>query len=86
MHPKDYCVRWIPELYGIQPSEWGYKAACIRELSKVTGAVEGTIKGWGADFNKHPGYVAIMLDYVNALREISTSAKILPPPDLDKNS
>lgn len=66
MSPSDFCAKWIPILYGIMPDERGYKAACIKELTAVTGLTESTIKNsWGANMANYPKSVENTLYWAN---------------------
>lgn len=85
MHPQDYCIKWVPRLYGIHPEDRGFKARSITELARVTGLKEGSIKGWGADYEKHPAIVATLLSYVDFILEIEQTLEHSPLPPLDKN-
>lgn len=84
LEPLDFCNIWIPKIYGIQPNERGFKAACIRELTKITGTQYTTIeRNWGADFSDRPDWVPRVLrreHMLNRIREIVN----LSPDDLDK--
>lgn len=51
MSPSEYCEKWIPIIYGIEPDERGYRAKCIIELSSVTEFATSTIEGWGSDLD-----------------------------------
>lgn len=71
--PKEYCDRWVTKRSGLQPDEWGYSSACVRELANALGCSEVTVRGWGKDFGKHPEYVKVNLsnvDKLNAIAEI----------------
>jgi hypothetical protein len=74
--PKEYCDRWVTKKSGLQPDEWGYASACVRELAKVLGCSETTVRGWGRDFGKFPEYVRASLSNVDKLNAI---AEILDP-------
>ncbi|WP_449416068.1 hypothetical protein [Phormidium nigroviride] len=78
LEPQDYCAKWIPKYYGKQPGEWGYRAACVREIQRVTELDDRTIENWGRDFAKCPKYVHVMLrmaDIINQMRDLAG----LPP-------
>jgi hypothetical protein len=74
--PKEYCDKWVTKKSGLQPDEWGYASACVRELAKVLGCSEITVRGWGKDFSKYPDYVTVNLSNVDKLNAI---AEILEP-------
>ena len=69
--PKEYCDRWVTKKSGLQPDEWGYSSACVRELANALGCSEVTVRGWGKDFSRHPEYVALFF----MLRPISFRMK-----------
>jgi hypothetical protein len=67
LEPLDFCNIWIPKLYGIQPNERGFKAACIKELAKITGTGYATIeRNWAADFSDRPEWVPRLLRRTHA--------------------
>jgi hypothetical protein len=68
--PKEYCDKWVSQKTGIQPDEWGYTSACVRELSNVLGLSEIAIRKWGKDFDKHPDYVRVNLGNIDKLNDI----------------
>jgi hypothetical protein len=35
--PKEYCDKWVTKRSGLQPDEWGYASACVRELASALG-------------------------------------------------
>ena len=74
--PSQYCQRWVEKLTGICPHERGYRAACIRELAKVTGLkIRSIDNNWSKNFQNYPSWVLIPLrnaDLVNQMREIIT--------------
>jgi hypothetical protein len=73
VEPKEFCDRWVPELLGVQPGEWGYVAACKRLLSSATGYPVRSIENWGKDFKGAPKTVAITLLKEHQLNEIRGS-------------
>lgn len=78
LEPLDYCQKWVPKYYGKQPGDWGYKAACIRELMRVTQKSQKAIEAWGAEFSGRPEDVLVILrqaDIINQVRELTA----LPP-------
>jgi hypothetical protein len=83
LEPRDFCNIWIEKLYGIKPDERGFKAACIKELAKITGTRYATIeRNWGADFSDRPSWVPRLLrreHMLNRIREVVN----LSPEDLD---
>lgn len=74
LEPEEYCAKWVPVYQGKKPGERGYRAACIRELAKISGVKESTIDiNWGANFEKRPQYLPRMLklaDIINQLKQI----------------
>lgn len=73
LEPLAYCLKWVPRFYKKQPEERGFKAACIRELMRVTELDKKTIEGWGADFSKRPKHVLVMMrqaDIINQVRDL----------------
>ena len=76
--PKEYCDKWVTKRSGLQSDEWGYASACVRELARVLGCSEVTIRKWGKDFSKHPEYVELSLSNVDKLNAI---AEILQPKE-----
>lgn len=69
--PKDYCDKWITKKTGLQPDEWGYASACVRELSKVLGCSEIAVRKWGKDFQKCPEHIGLSLANVDKLNSIA---------------
>ena len=83
LEPQEYCEKWIPTLYGKQPGERGYKAACIRELARVSGvSPENIERNWGLTdlaFDSAPSYLPRMLRMADIINQ---AVKVLPlPPD-----
>ena len=83
LKPQEYCEKWVPILYGRQPGERGYKAACIRELARVSGVEADTIeRNWGLTnmaFDAAPAYLPRMLRMADIINQ---AVKTLPlPPD-----
>ena len=80
LEPEEYCKRWVPIYQGKQPGERGYRAACIRELAKVSGIKASTIDiNWGANFENRPHYLPRMLKLAHIINQIK---QIFPlPPD-----
>ncbi len=74
MEPQEYCRKWVPIYQGKKPGERGYRAACVRELAKISGVKESTIDiNWGSDFAQRPGYLPRMLtlaDVINSVKQI----------------
>ena len=74
LEPQEYCRKWVPIYQGKKPGERGYRAACVRELAKVSGVKESTIDiNWGSDFSERPGYLPRMLtlaDVINSVKQI----------------
>lgn len=75
MLPKDYCEKWIPLLYDLNPGDYGYKRACIDELSKLTGFATKTVKNWDSEFGKAPVQAKIICGLMDRLRTIEKHCK-----------
>ena len=69
MNPADYCATWVAKMYNIQPNEYGYKGLCIKELHRITGYSEKTIKNWGANFERAPQVVRRLCTMANILNQ-----------------
>jgi hypothetical protein len=83
LEPLEYCFKWVPIYQDKNPGERGYRAACVRELAKISGVKESTIDiNWGADFSERPSYLSKML----ALADIINSMKQIFPLPLDSPS
>ncbi len=70
MEPWDYCLIWVRS---IRPSDFGYRAECVRELVKATFGqykFETINRGWGAKFEKRPEGVLKLLEVSHTLRTI----------------
>jgi hypothetical protein len=74
--PSEYCEKWVTKICGLQPDERGYKSACVRELMRVTGLAESTIREWGIDyvkFNEKPSKAVLAAlkwaDQINSVKE-----------------
>ena len=76
LEPTEYCEKWIPKLYQIQPDERGYHTACVRELSKVLYLNEGSVRNWGLSFKKCPDYVKHFLRLVDVVRQVQVSVDL----------
>lgn len=80
---EDFLHRWIPKLYGIQPDEYGFRKACITELSRL---MSGVITARGIDKNwkwqngqtDYPPYVKPLLDLADEKYRIMEQLKVLP--------
>ena len=75
MLPKDYCEKWIPLLYGVNPREYGYRKACVHELSNRTGFAIKTVQNWGSEFEKAPVQAKIICGLIDKLRMVEACCK-----------
>ncbi len=78
MTPSDYCSKWVPILYNLNPGDRGYRAACNREISKVTGVSSNTVSQWGKDLENYHPLIEIILAYRDKLNNIQMAIGILP--------
>ncbi|MGK7887589.1 MAG: hypothetical protein AB4057_23545 [Crocosphaera sp.] len=49
LEPKEFCRKWVPKIYGIQPGtkgKRGYRKASLELLSYVCDAPKSTCAGW----------------------------------------
>lgn len=69
LSPADYCAKWVTAMYNIEPSEYGYKGFCIKELHRITGYSEKTIKNWGTNFERAPQVVRRICTMANILNQ-----------------
>ena len=70
MEPWDYCLVWVKN---IRPSEFGYRAECVRELVKATFGqykFETINRGWGAKFEKRPEGALKLIEVSHTLRTV----------------
>ena len=55
MTPKEYCEKWVAPQFPVDPKtgkrKRGYRAECIRQLSKATKISESRIKNWGSELD-----------------------------------
>jgi len=80
---EEFCQNWIPKLYGLQPDEYGYRKACITELTRL---MEGAITAKGIDKNwkwndgqeEYPGYVRPLLSLAHQKYTIMEALGVLP--------
>ena len=82
MTAPEFCQKWIPILYNLQPTDRGYKAACIRELAQITSLTERAIKGWGDDLGSHPDSVKRTLYWANMGYAFKYAIGIRPNQDI----
>jgi hypothetical protein len=75
LKPSEFCRRWIENP---PPGEWGYRAACIRELVRVTGLTKDAINKWGPDLDDCPDIVEILLRKEDIIRQVQHLTH--PPP------
>ena len=69
LSPAEYCAKWVTLMHDIKPTEYGYKGLCIKELHRITGYSEKTIKNWGADFERAPQVVSRLCTMANILNQ-----------------
>ncbi|RUT03877.1 hypothetical protein DSM106972_047910 [Dulcicalothrix desertica PCC 7102] len=78
MEPEEYCRKWVPIYQDKKPGERGYRAACIRELARVSGVKGTTIDiNWGSDFSERPSYLPKMLALahtINLMKQMFSQA------------
>ena len=74
--PSDYCEKWVTKISGYRSDARGYRSACVRELMRVTGLAESTIREWGKDyskFNENPSKSVLAAlkwaDQINSVKE-----------------
>ncbi len=79
MEPRDFCRHWVKSPL---PGNWGYQQACIKLLASTTGLVEGTINGWGRDFQDRPDYILNILEKDHILRSIQQKTSSVSDPTL----
>lgn len=87
MTPKEYCEYWIPIKTELNPGDWGYRAACDREISEITSIPVGTIKGWGKEFENCPESVERTLNYAHFIGRLEIMFQEIlkkPQDNLDK--
>jgi hypothetical protein len=80
LEPSDYCAKWVPAFHGKNPGERGYRAACLRELARVSGFQESTINNWGTHFEKRPDHFLYLLRWVDIVNQVRQA--VLLPPDI----
>lgn len=62
MRVEAYLQKWVPLLHGIDVNEGRWQSACIRELSRISGATEDNIRSnWGRNFDKAPRSLGLLL-------------------------
>lgn len=67
--PREYCLKWIPTLYGKDPNAYGFRKACIAELAWLTGNTEKSVDNWGKDFEKAPKAIERVCEMADLLNE-----------------
>lgn len=71
LEPEEFCNKWIPKIYGIQPGESLYTKACIEEFLLIlgtTGLTERSIRSnwsWLGGQRRYPSYLPIVLRLVD---------------------
>ena len=84
---EEYLLKWIPQIYGIQPSERGFRARCLDELSKITGVSRDSIHanwGSGITFQDAPSYVERIINLQDVVNQAHMVRKHLDH-DLDSH-
>lgn len=69
--PEEYCKKWVPVFYGVQPDERGFRKHAVEELSKITGFQPTSINNWGKGFANAPSWVHRMLKMADILNQSS---------------
>jgi hypothetical protein len=72
MDPLEFCSIYIESL---RPGDRGYRAACIKLLSAVTGVKPRTIGDWGARFEQMQPYAKRILGLYHLGRELECLAR-----------
>lgn len=80
--PDEFCRKWIPRIYQLQPKDRGYKQACCKMLSVLTGYTESTIRHW---LQKNPYPIPIpvqkQLRTIDYLWQIKLITADIPSPN-----
>jgi hypothetical protein len=74
--PREFCRLWFDADEEME-NTWGYRAECVRLLSRVLGVRPETISskwGEGIEFEKMPEQYEKTLAYANCLREMADAA------------
>ena len=89
VHPKDFCLEWIPKLYGIQPGETYFTKACIREFIRQCEGMnlnEANIRSnwsWMGERDKFPDYLPVIRGHVHKQYRALEALEALPRYNLD---
>jgi hypothetical protein len=75
LDPWEYCFRYVPKKYFIQPGQWGYWKSCVKELSRVTGLGVSTVNSWGSQFQRAPRLTRLVLRQADMLKQIQEKSK-----------
>lgn len=80
---EEFCHRWIPKLYKIQPDEYGYRKACVTELSRLMKdsiTFRGIEKNWKWQNGQtdYPPYVKAVLDLADEKYRVMEQLDALP--------
>ncbi|BAZ39440.1 hypothetical protein NIES4101_53930 [Calothrix sp. NIES-4101] len=80
---SEFCEKWIPKIYGVQPGERGYRTACVSELAQIVGTLasfQSIYTNWNIkdDENGYPKYVKQMLDFADKEHTIAETLGLLP--------
>ncbi len=85
---EEFCLEWIPKLYGIHPDDRLYRKACIREMVRL---MQGAVKPSSVDKNwdflepdkGYPSYVKPVLTLAHQQYRIMETLGVLPKFTLD---
>ena len=78
--PGEYCARWVPIIYGIEPDERGYRSKCVVELNHATGFALTTIEGWGSDLNNVSSRSREQVEMMLAMRDAMNKSDLAIHP------
>lgn len=73
--PEKFCAKWVPELTGISPEDWGYQEACVQLLSALTTYKAGSVRNWGPQFKKAPRVITRICTLAHLLNEQQVRAR-----------
>ena len=82
--PHEYCLKWIPTLYGKQSDAHGFRKACVAELAWLTDYAEKSVDNWGKDFERAPkaiNRICEMADLINQAGQCYTTFRDGAPND-----
>lgn len=80
---EDFCNRWIPKLYKIEQNEYGFRKACVTELSRLMKdsiTLLGIEKNWKWQNGQtdYPPYVRAVLDLADEKYRVMEQLNVLP--------